>query len=113
MASYFVASLVASSGSQTMTEFCEQVNPRVLMEMKRAKTLPEMRRIQESWVAAGEKRALLWLAVRTPEWIGPDHLTALGLVAQIGAGLCYAISARNRYALLGVIACLGVTWLGD
>src|SRR5256885_16799630 len=101
MASHFVASLVASSGSQTMTECCEQVNPRVLMEMKRAKTLPEMRRIQESWIAAAEKCALLWLAARTPKWIGPDHLTFVGLVAQIGAGVCYALSARNRDALLG------------
>lgn len=113
MASHFVASLVASSGSQTMTEFCGQVNPRVLMEMKGAKTLPEMRRIQESWVAAGEKRALLALAVRTPKWIGPDHLTLVGLAAQFGAGVCYALSARNQWALLGVIACLALNWLGD
>jgi len=72
-----------------------------------------MRRVQESWVATAEKRALLWLAERTPPWIGPDHLTALGLVAQIGAGVCYALAAWNRYALLGVIVCLALNWLGD
>jgi archaetidylinositol phosphate synthase len=103
----------AGSGSQTMTEFCEQVNPRVLLEMRRARPFPEMRRVQESWVAGHEKRALLWLAARTPQWIGSDHLTGLGLVAQIGAGVCYAIAAWNRYALLGVIACLALNWLGD
>jgi len=102
-----------STGSQTMTEFCEQVNPRVLLEMKRARPFPEMRRVQESWVAAHEKRALLWLAARTPQWIGSDHLTALGLAAQIGAGTCYALAAWDRYALLGVIACLALNWLGD
>jgi phosphatidylglycerophosphate synthase len=96
-----------------MADFCEQVNPRVLMEMKRAKTFREMRRVQESWVAAAEKRALLWLAARTPRWIGPDHLTLLGLAAQLGAGVCYALAAWNRSALLGVIACLGLNWLGD
>jgi archaetidylinositol phosphate synthase len=105
--------LVASPGSQTMTEFCEQVNPCVLLEMRRARPFPEMRRVQESWVAAHEKRALLWLAARTPQWIGPDHLTGLGLVAQIGAGACYALAAWNRYALLGVIFCLALNWLGD
>jgi phosphatidylglycerophosphate synthase len=96
-----------------MTEFCEQVDPRVLLEMRRTRPFPDMQRVQESWVAAAEKRALLWLAARTPNPIGPDHLTILGLAAQICAGMCYAISAFNRYALLGVIACLGLNWLGD
>lgn len=64
-------------------------------------------------MAAGEKRALIWLAARTPEWIGPDHLTVLGFVAQICAGAFYALAGWNRYALLGVIACLGFNWLGD
>ncbi len=102
-----------SPGSQTMIEFCEQVNPGVLLEMRSARPFPEMRRVQESWVAANEKRALLWLAARTPPWIGPDHLTGLGLAAQLGAGACYMLAARNRYALLGVIFCLALNWLGD
>jgi len=104
---------MATPGSQTMTEFCEQVNPRVLLEMRRTRPFPDMLRIQESWVAAAEKRALLWLAARTPDRINPDHLTVLGLAAQIGAGVCYALASRNRYALLGVIACLALNWLGD
>jgi len=104
---------MATTGSQTMTEFCEQVNPRVLLEMRRTRPFPDMLRVQESWVAAVEKRSLLWLAARTPERINPDHLTALGLAAQIGAGACYALASRNRYALLGVIACLALNWLGD
>ncbi len=101
------------SGSQTMSEFCEQGNPRVLLRMRRRRPTPDMRRVQESWLAIPEKYALIWLAERTPESIGPDHLTILGLAAQIGAGLCYALASRNRYALLGVIACLAVNWLGD
>jgi phosphatidylglycerophosphate synthase len=104
---------MATLNSQTMTEFCEQVNPRVLLEMRRTRPFPDMLRVQESWVAAAEKRALLWLAARTPDRIGPDHLTALGLAAQIGAGAVYALAALNRYALLGVIVCLALNWLGD
>ena len=96
-----------------MTEFCEQVNPRVLLEMRQERLFPEMRRVQESWVAAHEKRALLWLAARTPRWISPDHLTGLGLAAQLGAGTCYWLAASHRYALLGVIFCLAWNWLGD
>jgi archaetidylinositol phosphate synthase len=101
------------AGIQTMTEFCEQVNPRVLLEMRRKRPFPDMLRVQESWLAAPEKRALLWLAAHTPERIGPDHLTILGLAAQIGAGVCYALAASNRLWLLGVIVCLALNWLGD
>ena len=103
---------MATTGSQAMTEFCEQVNPRVLLEMRRKRPFPEMR-MQESWVASAEKRALLWLAARTPARINPDHLTLLGLAAQIGAGACYALVRWNRYALLGVIVFLALNWLGD
>lgn len=95
--------LAGSRGSQTMADFCKQVHVR----------MPQMRRIQESWTAGIEKRALLWLAARTPRQIEPDHLTLLGLAAQVGAGVCYAFSGRNRWALLGVIACLALNWLGD
>jgi phosphatidylglycerophosphate synthase len=100
-----------------MTEFCEQVNPRVLVALRdkemRRTSAADMLRLQESWVAVAEKRTLLWLAAHTPQRINPDHLTSLGLVAQIGAGACYALAAWNRYALLGVIACIGLNWLGD
>jgi archaetidylinositol phosphate synthase len=107
-----------SPGSQVMTEFCEQVNPRVLrdlrdLEVRRVRPVPDMLRVQESWVAAAEKRALMWLAARTPERIEPDHLTLLGLIAQIGAGMCYALAGWNRHALLGVIVFLALNWLGD
>lgn len=98
---------------ETMTEFCEQVNPKVTFEMRRAETPNEARRVQESWMASGEKRVLVWLAERTPKPIGPDHLTVLGFAAQIGAGFCYAMALWNRYWLLGTIACLALNWLGD
>jgi archaetidylinositol phosphate synthase len=101
------------TGPQSMTDFCEQVNPRVLLEMRRKRPFPDMQRVQESWLAGMERRALLWLAARTPEWVGPDQLTILGLAAQIGAGVGYALAAANQFFLLAVIACLGLNWLGD
>ena len=73
----------------------------------------EARRIQESFLAAAEKRALLWLAQRTPSAINSDHLTVLGLLAMAGAGAGYYWSATNRLGLVVVILCLAVNWLGD
>jgi archaetidylinositol phosphate synthase len=94
-----------------MTEFCEQMDPEILLKMKQSPH--ETRRVQESFVAAAEKQALLWLAARTPNWVGPDHLTLLGFAAQIGAGACYVWARWDRFALLGVICCLALNWLGD
>jgi phosphatidylglycerophosphate synthase len=96
-----------------MTEFCEQVNPRLLLEIRDNRRFPNVLRVQDSWTAGIEKRLLLWLAARIPSRISPDHLTVLGFTSQIAAGICYALAARNRLALLGVIACLALNWLGD
>jgi phosphatidylglycerophosphate synthase len=60
-----------------------------------------------------EKRALQWMAERAPRWLTSDQLTLLGLGAQIGAGICYAWSRYDRRALLLVILCLALNWLGD
>src|SRR3954469_18692199 len=104
---------MAMSGSQAMMDYCEHVDPKVLGAMRSKAAFADMRRVQESWVAGAEKRALSWLAVRTPQRIGPDHLSILGFAAQIGAGASYALAGWNRYALLGVIMCLALNWLGD
>lgn len=71
------------------------------------------RRVNQSLTASAEKRALQWMAERAPRWVTSDQLTLLGLSAQIGAGVFYALSRYNRFALLLVIACLALNWLGD
>jgi len=73
----------------------------------------EAKRTQQSFLAAMEKTALLWLAARTPPWINSDHLTLLGLAAMAGAGAAYWWSRYHRAGLLLVIVCLAVNWLGD
>lgn len=73
----------------------------------------EAKRIQQSFLATAEKKALLWLAERTPSWINSDHLTLLGLLAMAGAGAGYWWSRTNRAGLMIVIACLALNWLGD
>ena len=71
------------------------------------------RRVNEALTARMEKRALTWIAERAPKWVSSDQLTLLGLGAQIAAGICYALSRWDRRALLLVIACLALNWLGD
>jgi phosphatidylglycerophosphate synthase len=53
------------------------------------------------------------MAERAPSWVTSDQLTILGLGAQISAGACYAFGGRHRLALLGVIVCIVLNWLGD
>jgi len=73
----------------------------------------EASRAQASFLAPIEKRCLIWLARRTPGWIDSDHLTALGLIALLGAGLSYWYARTNRLGLPLAIVCLALNWLGD
>ncbi len=70
-------------------------------------------RINRSLTAQAEKRALEWMAVHAPSWLTSDQLTLLGLTAQIAAGLFYALARFDRRALLFVILCIALNWLGD
>jgi len=76
-------------------------------------TFRSARRVNEALTARLEKRALEWMARRAPRWVSSDQLTLLGLGSQIGAGVCYALSRYDRRALLLVIVCLALNWLGD
>ena len=97
-----------------LVDYCEQINPQVLSDVRKLSSgVNNPARIQTSFLALVEKAALVWLAERTPSWINSDHLTALGLAGQIGAGVFYALSRWNRYYLLAVIAGLAVNWFGD
>src|ERR1039458_9646172 len=73
----------------------------------------EASRAQVSFLAPIEKRCLIWLARRTPAWINSDHLTVLGLISLLGAGLSYWYAHSNRLGLLLAIVCLALNWLGD
>jgi phosphatidylglycerophosphate synthase len=73
----------------------------------------EAQRIQQSFLAALEKKTLYWLAARTPRWINSDHLTVLGLLAMAGAGAGYWWARANPLGLAAAVVCLAVNWLGD
>jgi phosphatidylglycerophosphate synthase len=76
-------------------------------------TFANATRVNQSFLAAAEKRALIRLANRLPESITPDHLTLLGFSAQLLAGASYALARLNKYWLLAAIAFLCLNWLGD
>src|SRR5215467_10678827 len=73
----------------------------------------EAKREQQSLFAPLERRCLLWLANRMPPWINSDHLTALGLVALLFAGMSYWWAASNPLGHCAVMVCLALNWLGD
>jgi len=70
-------------------------------------------RSHDSLTARVEKATLIWLAERMPAGINSDHLTALGLLSMLGAGLSYWYAPTNSLALLAVIGFLALNWLGD
>lgn len=70
-------------------------------------------RVLQSVLAPLEKRTLVFLAGRIPAWVNSDHLTALALVAMLGAGLSYWLASVSAVGLLLVVAFLALNWFGD
>src|SRR6202521_664826 len=70
-------------------------------------------RLQESFTAAAERKALAWLAARLPARVNSDHLTLLGFVAMFLAGASYAFARTHRAGLLLATFFLALNWFGD
>ena len=70
-------------------------------------------RILTSILAPIEKRTLIWLAHRMPARVNSDHLTALALLAMVGAGLSFWMASVTPLGLLLVVLFLAVNWFGD
>lgn len=73
----------------------------------------EAQRAQLSVLAPLEKKTLIWLAQRMPAWVNSDHLTSLGLLSLIGAGLSYWYASANPLGLAMVVGFLILNWFGD
>ena len=73
----------------------------------------EMTRDLGSLLSGVEKRLLVWMAQRMPAAINADHLTALGLLGMLGAGLSLWAASEEPLALIGVPVFLAVNWFGD
>lgn len=57
-------------------------------------------RAQRSILARAEKKCLVWLAGRMPRWVNSDHLTLVGSLAMLSAGLSYWLARYDRRGLL-------------
>src|SRR2546426_7241659 len=70
-------------------------------------------RQQESLLAPLEKKTLIWLAQRMPGWVNSDHLTILGFLGMVLAGVCYYLARFSPLAIVGAVVFLAVNWFGD
>jgi archaetidylinositol phosphate synthase len=73
----------------------------------------ESERVHRAVTANVEKRLLVWLAARMPQWVNSDHLTGIGFAALVGCGFSYWYARYDRTWFLVAIALLGVNWFGD
>jgi phosphatidylglycerophosphate synthase len=103
---------VRINAEQISRQVNPQVNPKFLAEAQPA-DFRQATRVHGSILAAAEKRALVWMAERTPACVNSDHLTGLGFGAQIATGVCYALARYDRLMLLAAIVCLAANWFGD
>jgi phosphatidylglycerophosphate synthase len=101
-----------AGGGARATRYNPLVTEPVVTE-KPSADFKQATRVHGSFLAAAEKRALIWMAERMPAWVNSDHLTLLGFVGQIATGVCYALAGRDRRMLLAAIVCLVVNWFGD
>jgi archaetidylinositol phosphate synthase len=70
-------------------------------------------RINHGWLAAAEKRLLIWIARRLPAWINADHLTALAVLSMAAVGGALMLAPHWPPALALAILALGLNWFGD
>ena len=70
-------------------------------------------RSHTSFLAAVEKRTLVWIAGRLLGLVNSDHLTCVGFVGLLGAGAAYGFAVNHPGALLLAILFLALNWFGD
>ncbi len=70
-------------------------------------------RLQQSFTATAERKALAWLAARLPARVNSDHLTLLGFAAMFLAGASYALARTHRAGLILATIFLALNWFGD
>jgi archaetidylinositol phosphate synthase len=70
-------------------------------------------RENRSLLAAAEKRLLIAIAARLPQWLSSDHLTLLGLLSMGAAGLAFARIGTSSWSALPIAIALLANWFGD
>jgi phosphatidylglycerophosphate synthase len=70
-------------------------------------------RVHGSLLAPMERTFLEWMARRLPARVTPDHLTLIGLLATLSAGIAYALSRYWAPWLLVANLFILANWFGD
>ena len=70
-------------------------------------------RDHRSLLARAEKRLLIAIAQRLPQWVHSDHLTGLAIAAMAAASAGYVLARWDMRALWLVVFALAVNWFGD
>jgi archaetidylinositol phosphate synthase len=96
-----------------MTQGCEVHMQEAIIADRRQTGFVNPLRVHKALTAGIEKRALIWMAERTPAAINSDHLTGLGFVSQLLAGASYALAPQGSWALVMASFFLALNWLGD
>ncbi|MFN2492128.1 MAG: CDP-alcohol phosphatidyltransferase family protein [Pyrinomonadaceae bacterium] len=73
----------------------------------------DAKREQTSVLAPLERVALKALVQRMPHWVNSDHLSLLGLMSMLLAGVCYAASGKTPSMLHLVNVFIFLNWFGD
>ncbi len=71
------------------------------------------KRLNGSLLAEKERQALLWMAARTPDYVLPDHLTLLGLIAGVLTAVGFVACHLSSWFLVLALAGLLLNWVGD
>src|SRR5258708_19224819 len=70
-------------------------------------------RLQESFTARVERRALAWSGEPLASVVNSDHLALVGFVAIFLGGASYALARANRVGLILATIFLALNWFGD
>ncbi|WP_260925330.1 CDP-alcohol phosphatidyltransferase family protein [Novosphingobium sp. 9] len=70
-------------------------------------------RIQQNFLAKGERRLLNWLCPRMPKWVFPDLLTGIGMFGALLIFAGYTTSLLNEDWLLLCLPGYVIQWFGD
>lgn len=83
-----------------------------MRKKKKVKT-EKSKRIQTSLLNSLEKKALLWLAERQPQWVDSDMLTYVGHVGAVVVALGFVLANINVNFLWISIIGFVINWYGD
>jgi phosphatidylglycerophosphate synthase len=70
-------------------------------------------RVNQTLTAPLERPALQWLAARSPRWITPDVLTALGVLGSVMCFVGYWLTHQSAWWLWFVNVGFALNWYGD